>query len=118
MDRIITGLLKWTSMGILLHETGMLPLEYLVDLTSQRYGIPILLSPDDHACKHKLLEFIKEITTPAKPGAGLRQITNRVLDLIGTGDPLEATTHQQESPMGAPEIEQSSNEDEALKHKE
>lgn len=59
MARIITGLPKWTPMRFLLQEAGMPPLEYLLDLTSQWYGIRVLLNPDDHPCKQRLLSYVK-----------------------------------------------------------
>lgn len=96
----------------------MAPLEYLLNLTIQQYGIYIILSQDDHPCKQRVRKFIKGATTPAKPATGQRRIADLVLDLIGTGNPLEEATHHQKAPMDALQIGPNSKEDEAPKYKE
>lgn len=117
LARIITGLPKWTLLRFLLQEAGLPPVDYLLDLTSQRYGIRIILSPDDHPCKTKVLEFMRKPTDPPKSGTGLHRIADLILELTRKDARLKDTIHHQLSLMSLSEIARSKKEQESLRHK-
>lgn len=102
LTRIISGLPKWTLLRFLLHEAGLPPLDYLLDLNSQRYSIRVILSPYDHLCKTKLLMFVKNPTNPPKSGTGLRRIADLIMKLTGPDAPLEYATHHYLTLMDPP----------------
>lgn len=117
LARVITGLPKWTQLQFHLQEARMAPLDLLLDLASQRYGVRIILSLDDHPCQNKLLEFINTPAQPTKSVTGLNQIAQLLLELLGPNTKMENPGHQQLDPMEYPEIAQSSKEEEVGRHK-
>lgn len=78
----------------LLNKAGLLPLALLLDNTSQRDSICILLSQGDHPCKGPLLEFIRTHQSHGV-GTGLRWIGGLVHDRILAETTLDDLTHHQ-----------------------
>lgn len=89
LARFITGLPKWTPLRFLLGEAGLHPLDLLLDQASQRYGIRIHLSPDDHPCKEPLLYFLGKNQKHVENGTGLQRIVDLLKRLTKNGPRLE-----------------------------
>lgn len=62
-SRIMRGLPNGNPIGKFLPEACLSPLEAILDITSQRYGIRILLSPNDHPCKPTVTKLIRSPAT-------------------------------------------------------
>lgn len=58
LARYITALPKGSPIKLLLNEAGLPPLCLLLDSSSRAYGIRILLAPDSHPCKNRLLKYL------------------------------------------------------------
>ncbi|KAL0630439.1 hypothetical protein Q9L58_010714, partial [Maublancomyces gigas] len=81
----------------------MPPIDLLLDKTTQRYGIRILLSPDDHPCKKLLLAFLRQ-SKPAIDGTGLRRVCDVMKRLIPSSPQIEDPTHHKLEWMAPPII--------------
>lgn len=101
-----------------LQEADMSPLEHLLNLTTQRYGIRILPSSDDCPHNSKLVDFINRPPTLARSITGLYRSLDQVLEWIHQGALLEKIAHQQTTPIEDPEIAWSSSKDKAPRHTE
>lgn len=114
--RIITGLPKWTPIKFLLAEAGLPPLDLLLTQPSQRYGVRIMRSKDDHLCKKQLLRALGKTEPIAQKDAGLQRIANLLKEIIKQEPARENTTHHTLGTREDPEIDPGSKEQGSINH--
>lgn len=114
--RIITGLPKWTPTRLLLFEAGIPPLHLLLEHNNRRYGIRLLLAPDDHPLKDPLRKLI---ANPSREnGTGLQRIANILACAIQDGTRLENIQDHNRETLPQPIIPGGSKEKVSLQHAE
>ncbi|KAL0631409.1 hypothetical protein Q9L58_009727 [Maublancomyces gigas] len=96
--RAITGLPRCTPIAFLLNKAGMAPIDLLLDKSTQRYGIRILLNSDDHPCKKTVMTFLTEGTKNID-GTGIRRVNDVLRRIIPTSPRMEDPTHHEQEWM-------------------
>lgn len=94
----------------------MAPLPLLLNKHSQKYGIRVLLSPNDHLCKNILIQHLRTPQTRENL-TGLRRIA-QVLSAIFVDDDMEDPTIHSIATLPPPIIANSVKEIEGPRHKE
>ncbi|KAL0630905.1 hypothetical protein Q9L58_010242 [Maublancomyces gigas] len=81
----------------------MAPIDLLLDKATQRWGLKILLSQDNHPCKRTPLALLRQ-NYPPRNSPVLRQECHVMRQLIQTSSQLEDPTHHKLEWMTPPII--------------
>lgn len=116
LARDITALPKWTAIKLLLNEAGLPPIGLLLNSKSRPYGITILLAPDSHPCKGRLLQCLASHSSERYVN-GLRRIARLPHDIF-TNEKMEDTSdHHRTTLLRLPTISLLTQEEEGKEHK-
>lgn len=87
------GSSRWTQLQTLLHQAGIPPLVLLLDQATRRYRIQVLLRPDLHPCKARLIALLATPQRTHQPGTGRRGVGDLVKDIYSRRNKLQDTSN-------------------------